>query len=147
MSMKNGLSVALLTFVLAAPVGAATMAMAVEERSQGPISYVSGGIGEDQAAAMRRAAANYPLTLEMASAAGGPRDAYVSNAKVDISDASGKTVLHFTAEGPLVLINLPSGTYHVAVNWNGTQRDKTVVVSGERHQHLMLEFPNTPANN
>jgi len=147
MSMKNGLSVALLTFVLAAPAGAATVAMAFEERSQGPVSYVSGGIGEDQAAAKRRAAANYPLTLEMASTAAGPRDAYISNAKVDIWDASGKDVLDITAEGPLVLVNLPSGTYHVAVNWNGTQRDKTVVVGGERRQHLMLEFPNTPGNN
>jgi hypothetical protein len=146
MSMTYGLSVALFTLVLA-PVGAAHAAMALDERSQGPVSYVSGGVGEDQAAGMRQAAANYALTLEMASAAGGPRDAYISNAKVDIWDARGKSVLDITAEGPLVLVNLPSGTYHVAVNWNGTQRDKTVVVGAERRQHLMLEFPNASGNN
>ena len=147
MSIKHCSAIALFTLVALGPVGAARAAISLAERSQGPVSYVSGGVGADQAAAMRQAAANYPLTLEMASAAGGPRDAYVSNAKVDIWDASGKAVLDITAEGPLVLVNLPSGTYHVAVNWNGMQRDKTVVVGGDRRQHLMLEFPNPSGNN
>jgi hypothetical protein len=138
--------VALLTAAVI-PVAAPRAAMSLAERSQGSVSYVSGGIGEDQAAALRQAAANYSLTLELASAAGGPRGAYVSNAKVDIWDASGKDVLDITAEGPLVLVKLPSGTYHVAVNWNGMQRDKTVTLGGERRQHLMLEFPDAPGTN
>jgi hypothetical protein len=141
----RGFLAATLTMIAIAPV-AAQAEMSLQEHSQGTVSYVSGGIGEDQAKAMRQAEASYPLTLELASAAGGPRDAYVSNAKVDISDASGRTVLDMTAEGPLVLVNLPSGTYHVAVNWNGTQREKTVEVGGQR-QHVMLEFPNVPGNN
>lgn len=145
MRMSNLLAVSMLAATLAS-VGAHA-AMSLQERSQGPVSYVSGGIGDDQAEAMRQASAGYPLTVEMASAAGGPRDAYVSNAKVDIWDASGKDVLDITTEGPLLLVKLPAGTYRVAVNWNGTQRDKTVVVGASGRQHVMLEFPNAPTNN
>jgi hypothetical protein len=145
MSMSNALAVTLLAVTIASA-WATYAAMSPEERSQVPVSYVSGGIGDDQAEAMRQASTAYPLTVEMASAAGGPRDAYVSNAKVDIWDASGKDVLDITTEGPLLLVKLPARTYRVAVNWNGTQRDRTVVV-GAGHQHVMLEFPNAPTNN
>ena len=129
-----------------APVSTAWAAVALQEHSQGPVSFVSGGISVDEADAMRQAAADYPLTLEMATAAGGPRGAYIANARVDIQDARGNVVLDTKAEGPLMLVNLPSGIYRVAVNWNGVEREKTVEVGGRR-QHVMLEFPNVPGNN
>src|SRR5262245_2798152 len=122
MSMTNRfpastVAVAALALIASSLAGAATL----QEQSQGQVSYISGGIGSDEAEAMRKAAANYPLTLELATPQGGPRDAYVSNAQVDISDASGKPVLDMTSQGPLVLVNLPSGVYRVAVTWNGTE--------------------------
>jgi hypothetical protein len=147
MSTNHRLLIAMLTVAVLAPVAAVHAGTVLQEHSQGPVSYVSGGIGVDEADAIREAAAAYPLTLEMATAAGGPRDAYVANAKVDIRDAGGKIVLDTTTDGPLMLVNLPSGVYHVAVNWNGVQREKTVQVGGERRQHVLLEFPNVPGNN
>ena len=147
MSTKDRFLTALLTLAVLAPVSAVRAAAVLHEQSQGPVTFVSGGVGEDEAAAMRKAAADYPLTLEMATAAGGPRDAYIAHAKVDIQDAAGRYVLETTADGPLMLVNLPSGVYHVAVNWNGVERAKTVQVGGDRRQHVMLEFPNAPGTN
>jgi len=117
-----------------------------QERAQGNVSYLSGGIGVDQADMMRQEASKYPLALEMATAAGGPRDAYISDAKVDIRDASGNPVLSATTQGPIMLLRLPSGTYTVDVDWHGTQRRKTVAVNSDRHQHVMLEFPDVASN-
>ena len=147
MSTKDRFLIALLTLAVLAPVSAVRAATVLQEQSQGPVTFVSGGVGEDEAAAMRQAAADYPLTLEMATAAGGSRNAYIAHAKVDIQDATGRAVLETTTEGPLMLVNLPSGVYHVAVNWNGVEREKTVQIGGDRRQHVMLEFPNAPGNN
>jgi hypothetical protein len=114
--------------------------IAPREYTRGSVSYVTGGIGSDEAQAMRDAAANYPLTLELAAAGGGPRDEYISNADVRILDSRGTVVLEARTEGPFLLARLPAGTYAVDVEWNGQHKQKTVEV-GERRQHLMLEFP------
>jgi len=92
-----------------------------QEHAQGNVSYLSGGIGVDQAD-------------------------YISDAKVDIRDASGNPVLSATTQGPIMLLRLPSGTYTVDVDWHGTQRRKTVAVNSDRHQHVMLEFPDVASN-
>jgi hypothetical protein len=136
---------ALLALGLASAASAQTI-LVPQEYADGNTSYVSGGIGEDEAEAMRQAAANYPLTLELATAAGGPRDAYISDAKVDIRDGSGNPVLSTTTQGPIMLVRLPAGTYTVDVGWHGTQKHKTVELGGERRQHVMLEFPDDPSN-
>ena len=117
-----------------------------QEHAQGSVSYLSGGIGVDEADLMRQEARKYPLALEMATAAGGPRDAYISDAKVDIRDASGNQVLSTTTQGPIMLLRLPSGTYTVDVDWHGTQKRKTVAVTSDRDQHVMLEFPDVASN-
>jgi hypothetical protein len=117
-----------------------------QEHAQGNVTYLSGGIGVDEADMLRQQSANYPLTLELATAAGGPRDAYVSDARVDIRDGNGNPVLTTTTQGPLMLLRLPSGTYTVAVDWHGTRKSKTVAVSSDRRQHVLLEFPDDPSN-
>ena len=110
------------------------------ERTRGDVSYVSGGIGSDEAQAMRDASADYPLTLELAAAAGGPRDEYISDAYVRIRDSQGAPVLETRTDGPFLLVRLPAGSYDLDVNWNGVHKHKTDEV-GERRQYVMLEFP------
>ena len=117
-----------------------------QEHAQGNISYLSGGIGSDEAEMMRQEGAKYPLTLELATAAGGPRDAYISDARVDIRDANGNSILSTTTQGPIMLVRLPSGNYTVDVDWHGTQKRKTVAVASDHHQHVMLEFPDNSSN-
>ena len=135
--------------LVALSVASATSAQTIlvpQQDANGTASYVSGGIGEDEAEAMRQASANYPLTLELATAAGGPRDAYISDARVDIRDGSGNPVISTTTQGPIMLVRLPAGTYTVDVGWHGTEKHKTVEVGGQRRQHVMLEFPDDPSN-
>ena len=110
------------------------------EQTRGAVSYVSGGIGSDEAQAMREAAVDYPLTLELAAAAGGPRDEYMSDARVRVLDGQGSLVLETLTQGPLLLVRLPAGTYAVDVEWHGAHKQKTVQI-GERRQHVLLEFP------
>jgi hypothetical protein len=111
------------------------------EHAQGAVSYVTGGIGTDEAQAMRAAAADYPLTLELAAAGGGPRDEYISGAEVSIRDSRGASVLDTLTDGPFLLARLPAGSYTVEVDWNGIHKTKNIDVGPERREHVMLEFP------
>jgi len=144
MSMNRRLLPAALAF---AGLLGATAAWAQSETlpsvtTQGLISYISGGVGSDEAAALRRAAPSYPLTLELAVPSGGPRDAYIADAKVEIRDQQGHTMLSTQSEGPLFLVRVPSGQYTVEVAWNGSVRRKTVDVTAGKPQHVFFEFRN-----
>lgn len=120
--------------------GSAAQALPAPQETSEGVSYVSGGIGSDAAQALRDAAADYPLTLELAAAAGGPRDEYISDARVEIRDSQGTPVLRTRTRGPLLLVRLPAGTYDVDVDWNGAHRHQSVEV-GERPRRLLVEFP------
>jgi hypothetical protein len=122
------------------PAHAAQSDAARQRHVQGSVAYISGGIGSDEAQAMKAAAADYPLTLELA-AAGPERDPYIADARVEIRDLRGNAVLKTTTEGPFLLVRLPSGTYTLDVEWNGAQKRKTVQVAADKRQHVMFEFP------
>ena len=115
-------------------------AVPLQEQTQGSVTYISGGISSDEADAMKAAAANYPLTLELA-VAGPQRDPYIADARVEIRDLQGNAVLDTTTEGPFLLVRLPSGTYTLDVEWNGAQKKRTVQVAADKRQHIFLEFP------
>ena len=58
---------------------------AAAQETAGNVSYISGGVGEDEAAAMKSAAAGYPLELQFVQKAT-PRDEFLADVKVRITD-------------------------------------------------------------
>jgi hypothetical protein len=109
------------------------------EKSQGSVTFVSGGIGKDESE-MKRAASRYSMSIEMASTASG-RAEYVSDVKVDIRDSRGTTVLSTTGEGPFLLVNLPPGQYTVTAARNGKSQERKVAAGGGAHPRVMFSFP------
>ena len=109
------------------------------ENIQGGITYITGGVGSDEAEAMRRAAYRYPLAIELAARAT-PRSAYVANVTIDIRDAQGRTVLSITTDGPFLLASLPPGRYTINAQLEGKSQQKTVAIGNGAHQHVMFEF-------
>ena len=105
---------------------------------------MSGGIGKDEADALKQAEAGFPLTLEFAASAEKPTadstEPYVANADVNIHDASGREVLNVRTEGPLLLVKLPSGQYTVDAQWNGVRKRHSVAISESKRQHVMFDF-------
>jgi|HubBroStandDraft_3_1064219.scaffolds.fasta_scaffold228425_2 hypothetical protein len=130
-----------LTPVVSTPAVRGYSDQAPPERSQGPVAYVVGGVGADEAEAMRQAEASYPLTLEFAAPSGGWRDEYIADAQVQIRDAQGQALLSTKVDGPLMLIRLPSGRYAVEVDWNGAVKRRTVAITPGKRQHIVFEFP------
>ena len=128
--------------MLATPVASAASTPQVQ--SNGSVDYVSGGIGKDEADALRRQSVDYPLTLEFASARGTTASgdaAYVADVDVNIADAGGRQVLTTHSGGPLLLVRLPPGEYTVVAEWNGVRKEHHVdIPQGGGRRHVVLTW-------
>lgn len=110
----------------AAAMACDALAMPAVQHS-GSVQYVTGGVGEDEAHAMRAAAPQWPLALEFA-VQNGPRAQWLANVDVHVTDRHGRDVLSTTTDGPMLFARLGPGDYTVRADVNG----KTI----ERHVHV-----------
>jgi hypothetical protein len=109
------------------------------ELTQGNITYITGGIGHDEAMAMRRQEAQYPLSLEFVKRAG-PVGEYLAGVNVTIKDRQGKTKLETVADGPIVLARLPVGKYTVSAELDGQIKNRDVVIVTQKPERLVFEW-------
>lgn len=125
-----------IVIALALPAVAAAQAMLPQEKTEGGIAYVSGGIGQNEAMAMRRAAREYPLSMIFSA---GPRGAFLADVSVTIKDDKGKTMLETVSAGPIMLVDLPAGDYRVAATVAGKTLHRAAKV-GEKEGHARVSF-------
>jgi hypothetical protein len=110
------------------------------ERTQGSVTFVNGGIGQDESEAMKQAASRYSLAIELASTAS-PRAEYLSDVQIDVRDQKGAAIFSAGSLGPLLLANLPAGRYVVTATRNGKSQKRDVVVGPGAHAKLSFAFP------
>ncbi|MGB9671402.1 MAG: hypothetical protein ACPLXR_09695 [Halothiobacillaceae bacterium] len=75
------------------------------------ISYIGGGVGVAERAALEQWAKDYTLRIEMARKSG----EYLGDMQVRVFNAKGETVLEAPSDGPLFYVQLPDGPYAVEV--------------------------------
>lgn len=107
------------------------------ERQAGAIVYRSGGVGQEESAAMKAAAARYPLALTF-TARIGKRDAYTAGIRVRITAASGATVFEATSDGPFLLLDLPAGRYTVTAENGGVAQSRSVRIQAGGHSAMVF---------
>src|ERR1700758_1211313 len=73
------------------------------EETQGAVTYRTGGIGDEEATAMRRAEASYPLSLEFAGRSK-PRHWFLANVEVANKDHRADTLRKTYSDGPCSLL-------------------------------------------
>lgn len=108
------------------------------EQRQGAVAFRSGGIGEDEAAAMLAAARDYPLALEFVARSGEDRGGWLADVDVAIRDGRGNEVLHTRANGPVLLARLPAGRYTVTAQNGEAQRTQRVDVPAHGTRRVVL---------
>ena len=108
------------------------------ERTQGTVTYITGGVGSDEAAAMIRARPQYPLALEFIQKAK-PRNVYLAAVNVKIEDSSGE-VLKATTDGPFLFARLPAGKYVVRAEDNGRVETRHVTVAPGKRKQVVFEW-------
>ena len=126
----------LVLFAMALAIGGvqhAAMA-AMQPATQHGISYISGGIGQDEANAIRGQFGRYNLHLTFAARGG----AFLADVQVSISDAAGKTLVQATADGPYLLAAVPPGSYRVSATAGGATQQPSVTVP--QHGPVELRF-------
>lgn len=91
-------------------------------RTVGAISYVCGGVGEDEQQRMKARRQYFNLALLFTQ---GARGEYLSDVEVRLM-RDGHDVARFRADGPLCLIKAPEGGYNVHATFNGQPRSVNV---------------------
>jgi hypothetical protein len=109
------------------------------EQTQGKVTYLSGGIGLDQQAAMKQAANEYPLELEFLES-GGPYAVFAADVQVTITDRTGKVVLDARSNGPFMLARLPDGQYTISAENTGRVETRRVIVERGKHRTVVFEW-------
>lgn len=110
------------------------------EKTQGNVTYLSGGIGHDEAIAFRQLEPNYSLGLEfIANGASGAE--FLANVNVTITDRQGNVMLQTVSPGPLLFARLPDGSYKVtAAPETGAPKERNVVIAGRKHEHVVFQW-------
>lgn len=102
-------------------------AVQLQPQEQNGIRYLEGGIGQDEANALRKTP-GYDLHIELST---GPEGKFQSGASVDIQNAQGQSVLSVQDAGPLLYVQLRPGHYKVIGKAQGTTVQQPVVVDGK----------------
>ncbi|WHS60704.1 carboxypeptidase regulatory-like domain-containing protein [Pseudomonas sp. G2-4] len=108
----------------------------VQPQQQNGITYLSGGIGEDEASAIGQAQ-GYNLHMTFAV---GPENKYIPDVSVAVQNASGQTLLTLNEAGPLVYVQLPPGKYTVVATRNGEARRDTAEIGSGAARKLVFHW-------
>jgi hypothetical protein len=103
---------------------------------------VSGGVGEQSAAAFKQAAATYPLELLFAQKSA-PNDVYLASVKVTVRDRAGKVVLEAVSEGPYLLATMPPGKYQIDADHDGVSKRQAVEIVSGKHRRVVFVWAET----
>jgi hypothetical protein len=119
---RTSASLIIAGFLAAAPLAAHAQ---TTPQTQGDVTYISGGVGDEWQQSMDALRAQYNLHLLFAQQGTGAYFAYVP---VRITDASGQTVLNVTSLGPFLYARLKPGTYTVTASHLGEPITRTADV-------------------
>lgn len=108
------------------------------QHSQTGISYITGGIGDSEQAAIERRADDYSLRL--VNTRDQAKAAYVANVKVRIRNQAGKQVLDATTGGPWLLADLPPGNYSLTAEFQDESHTREFTVPESGQQRLVLRW-------
>ncbi|MES2208253.1 MAG: carboxypeptidase regulatory-like domain-containing protein [Pseudomonadota bacterium] len=109
----------------------------VSPKSQNGIDYLSGGIGDEELAAIKQAARDYNLHLTFSE---GRSNAYTSDIRLTINRVRGKNLLSLEQVGPLVYIKLPAGQYDITADLEGRAQKRRVTVGSKASKNVQFHW-------
>lgn len=93
-------------------------------RQQGNVSFVSGGVGQDESTAFQHNERSWPLAMRFTGSGG----EFLAGVHVKVTNGKGDDVLTTDARGPYMLVKLAPGRYTVHAMYNGHEQTRAVSV-------------------
>ena len=108
----------------------------IQRQEQNGITYLSGGIGEDEAKAIQQTTGyNLHMTFTI-----GPEGKYVPDVELVIQSTQGQSVLTLSQAGPLVYVQLPAGKYTVVATRHGEAKRDTTDIGKDNVRNLVFNW-------
>ncbi len=104
---------------------------------QGQVSYMTGGIGEDEQQAMEASARDYNLLISNAEKDG----EFTAGTDYFITDSHGRAILRAHNTGPLFYAQLPAGSYVIHATYDGIQKVKDISIGARAPTDIHLIWP------
>lgn len=132
--IREVLGVALIGLaVMAAPALAADEPLV--QQADG-VSYVSGGVGDEERDRILSIGKDFNLKLVLATRSG----AYLSDVNIVIVDGRGQQRLDVKSDGPLFYAKLPAGRYKIKAAANGVLLQESVDVAAQGQRTVNLRW-------
>ncbi len=104
------------------------------------LSYMTGGIGEEDATIMRANAKKFTLNLVFSEGTSGQS---VTDINVNIYNEQSETVFRIVGSKPILYVNLPAGTYTILANNNGQKLRHKFTIQESVNQKIILNWKDT----
>jgi hypothetical protein len=101
------------------------------------ISYVSGGVGSDEADVLNRMSERFNLKLTMSV----PSGQFTNPSQIRIENAGGAQVIQVRPNGPIFLAKLPAGEYVVQATAEGQTLTRKVTVPVKGLEAIAMRWP------
>lgn len=108
-------------------------------QQQGTISYIAGGITDDEAKAIHADAKNWPLFIEFSQYLV-DHNLWIAQVDLSIRDAKGKSIFEATLDDPMFLVKLPSGNYEIVATYEGVTKTQKVQIISGRPLHVTMSW-------
>jgi len=108
---------------------------AAEPQKEGSITYITGGIGDEEREVLKSVKNDYNLSIMSAGTSG----AFVGDTHIVIHDRTGQEVLN-TDAGPLFYAKLPAGRYIVEGTSEGQTRKQAINVASHQPAHVHFSW-------
>ena len=108
-------------------------------QTQGDISFIAGGIGEDESTAMKLMSKKWPLSIEFSEYSDG-KDLWIAQVYLRILDANGKKLFDTTIDGPMFLGKLPVGNYELLATYEGVTQSRKIQIIDGKPLHVSINW-------
>jgi uncharacterized protein YfaP (DUF2135 family) len=139
--ISASLTTAMLALMFSAPVawgqnvGSLSMLQAPQPVQEGSASYVTGGIGEDERAALESERHDYDLHVTNSD----PSGAFMADTSITIrGKGQNGDVIQASGTGPLFYAQLPPGHYTIQANNGGQEITRKVDISEHNSKDVHL---------
>jgi len=107
-------------------------------QTQGEVTFVSGGVGEEERDALKSLKSDYNLGLLFSEQGTGE---YFSDVNVSIKDSKGKVCLETVSDGPMLYAKLKPGHYSISADFEGRVLHKAANLSGKKWVSVSFSWP------